>query len=150
MNRKPTLKIRRLNFEHKVAKDDSPAWSLAYIIDETSFKMMDVKVPFCMLTGLTSEARKQDPRNLGRGVPRRLYEEQARFKIYRIPIFRPPPVFVVYLKHLNDRLKQELSSLDRESRDFVLREAIDRIFGRVDKRFYLQSAKPLLKWRFEN
>ena len=102
-----------------------------------------------MLGGLDREARKQDPRNLGRGVLRRLYEEQARYKMYRIPVFRPPPVFVVYLKHLDDRLKQELSNLDSELKDYVMKEAIGRIFEQVDSRFFLLSVKPLLHWRLE-
>lgn len=88
--------------------------------------------------------------NTGTGILRRLYEEQAKYKMYRIPVFRPPPVFVVYLKHLDDRLKQELASLDKETKDFLLKEAIGRICEQVDKRFFLLSVKPLLKWRFEN
>jgi hypothetical protein len=82
-------------------------------------------------------------------VPRRLYEEQARYKMSRIPIFQAPRVFVVYLKHLDERLKRQLSSLDRESKDFVMREAIGRIFEQIDKRFYLLSAKRLSRWRLE-
>ena len=88
--------------------------------------------------------------NTGNGVLRRFYEEQARYKMYRIPVFRPPPVYVVYLKHLDEGLKKELSNLDRESKDFVMKEAISRIFEQVDKRFFLLSVRPLLKWRFEN
>jgi len=101
------------------------------------------------MNGLTTEARKQDPKNLGRGVPRRLYEEQARYKMYRAPIFHPPPVFVVYLKHLDDRLKQELSLLDRETKDFVMKEAIGRVLEQIDSRYYLLSVKPFLRWRLE-
>jgi hypothetical protein len=88
--------------------------------------------------------------NIGTGVLRRLYEEQARYKMYRIPVFRPPHIFIVYLKHLDDRLKKELANLDKESKDFVMREAIGRIYEQVDKHFFLLSVKPLLKWRLEN
>jgi hypothetical protein len=146
MSLKPTIRIKRL----KAKLDDSPAWSLAAINDELFISLMDVKVPFCTLSGLTIAARKEDLRNLGRGVLRRFYEEQARYKMYRIPIFRPPPVFVVYLKHLDHRLKHEISTLDRENRDFVLREAISKIFCQLDERFFLLSVKPLLKWRLES
>jgi hypothetical protein len=52
--------------------------------------------------------------------------------MYRIPVFRPPPVFVV-------------------SKDFVMKEAIGRICEQVDKRFFLLSVKPLLlKWRLDS
>jgi len=70
--------------------------------------------------------------------------------MYRIPVFRPPPIFIVYLKHLDDRLKKELANLDRETKDFVMREAIGRIYEQVNKQFFLLSVKPLLKWRLEN
>jgi len=70
--------------------------------------------------------------NTGTDVLRRFYEEQARYKMYRIPVFRPPPVFVVYLKHLDEGLKKELSNLDRESKDLVMKEAISRIFEQVE------------------
>ena len=122
---------------------------LAAIVDELFISMMDVKVRFCMMNGLTTEVRKLDLKNLGRGVRRRLYEEQARYKMYRIPIFRPPPIFVVHLKHLDDRLKQELSTLHSENKDDVMKEAIGRIFEQIDKRFFLLSVKPLLQWRLE-
>ena len=102
-------------------------------------------------TGLLSEGKRvpeilerYERFNNGTGIPRRLYEEQAKYKMYRIPVFRPPPVFVVYLKHLEDRLKQELSDLDRKTRDFVMKEAIGRIFEQIDSRFYLLSVKPFL------
>ena len=66
--------------------------------------MMDVKSAFCMLNshrkiGLLSEG-KRVPEILekyerlnngpGPGIPRRLYEEQARYKMYRIPYSATP------------------------------------------------------------
>jgi hypothetical protein len=44
--------------------------------------------------------------------------------MYRVPIFRPPPVFVVHLKHLDAKLKEELSSLHKLNKDDVMKEAI--------------------------
>jgi len=119
--------------------------------------MLDTKAVFCIINSNQKMSIVSDPKgaeevyccNTGTGVLRRLYEEQARYKIYRIPVFRPPPAFVVYLKHLDDRLKKELASLDKQTKDFVMKEAIGRIFEQVDKRFFLLSAKPLLKWRLE-
>ena len=63
---------------------------------------------------------------------------------------RPPPIFVVHLKHLDHRLKQVLAKLDKWSKDYVMKEAIGRIFEHVDRRFYYLSAKPLLDWKLEN
>ena len=132
--------------------------SLAAISDDLTFSLLDTKLVFCMINSNRKRSIISDPRdveevhrcNTGTGVPRRFYEEQARYKMYRIPVFHPPLVFVVYLKHLDQGLKKELSNLDRESKDLVMKVAISRIFEQVDKRFFLLSVKPLLKWRFEN
>lgn len=134
--------------------------SLAAISDDLTFSLLDTKMVFCMINSNRKRSIISDPRdveevhrcrcNTGTDVLRRFYEEQARYKMYRIPVFCPPPVFVVYLKHLDEGLKKELSNLDRESKDLVMKEAISRIFEQVDKRFFLLSVKPLLKWRFEN
>jgi hypothetical protein len=116
--------------------------------------MMDTKAAFCLINinqmaSLESDHKgaEEDSYNIGTGILRRLYEVQARYKMYRTQVFRL--VFVVYLKHLDDKLKRELANLDRESRDYVVTGAVGRIFEQVDKRYFLLSVKPLLKWRFE-
>jgi hypothetical protein len=163
---KPTIKFRRLKpgteplivlRRQQRPEDSSQAWSLAAITDEITILLLDTKAVFCMRntnrkTSLLSDPKRVEENercNTGSGVLRRFYEEQAKYKMYRIPVFRPPPVFVIYLKHLDDRLKSELANLDRQSKDFVIREAVSRIFESVDKRFFLLSVKPLLKWRLE-
>jgi hypothetical protein len=130
---------------------DSCSWSLAAIIDELTISLLDAKSVFCMINSNQSSKLEDVYRcNTGTGVLRRLYEEQARYKMYRIPVFRPPPVFVIHLKHLDDRLKEELANLDRKSKDFVIREALSVICEQIDKHFFLLDVKPLLKWRLEN
>lgn len=126
--------------------------SLSAISDELFISMLDTKALFCMINSnqKTSLIDEVHSCNTGTGVLRRLYEEQARYKMYRIPVFRPPPVFVIYLKHLDDRLKKDLANLEKKSKDYVMKEAIGRIFELVDKRFFLLSVKPLLRWRLEN
>jgi hypothetical protein len=161
---KPTIRIKRLNFEgtrlipiQRQQPQDPRPWSLAAIVDELVISMLDTTAVFCMINSNKKTTMFSDPKevevnnrcNSGNGVLRRLYEEQARYKMYRIPVFRPPPIFIVYLKHLDDRLKKELTNLDRETKDFVMKEAIGRICEQVDKRFFLLSVKPLLRWRLE-
>lgn len=74
----------------------------------------------------------------------RKYGEQARYLIYRIPIYRPAPSFRISRSDLTDRLVKELESLDRESRKEVLKDAADRIFEGINKRYYLLSVRDLL------
>ena len=130
-------------------------WSLACMVDELIISLLQTKAVFCMINsnkGLSDRKWVEEANrcNNGNGVLRRLYEHQAIYKMYRIPIYRPPPVFIVHLKHLDDRLKQELAKLDKWSKDYVLKEAIGKIFEHVDKRFFLLSVKSLLKWRLES
>jgi hypothetical protein len=140
-----------------IQEEEHQILSLAAISDELFVSMLDTKAFFCMINSNRKmspmsdhkEAEEDYSCNTGTGVSRRLYEEQARYKMYRIPNFQPSPIFVVYLKHLDDRLKRELANLDRETKDFVMKEAIGRIFEQVDRRFYLLSVKPLLQWRLE-
>jgi hypothetical protein len=152
---KPTIKIRRLSFSRPLP--DTQPWSTEYLIDELTISLLDIKVNFCMINTYKKRRLISDPKqeeendrcNTGSGVLRRLYVEQARYKMYRMPIFRPPPVFVVYLKHIDPRIKQELSKLDIWTKDYVMKEVIGRIFEHVDKRFYYLSARPILEWRLE-
>jgi hypothetical protein len=74
----------------------------------------------------------------------RKYEDQAGYLIYRIPIYKPTPSFLISKKDLTDRLVQELESLDQNSRKKVLKEAADRIFEGINKRYYLLSVRSLL------
>lgn len=124
----------------QVVEMDQEVWSTEAKVDELTISMQDRKTFFCLI----------NRSDVGSGsLSRSLYEAQARYKMYRIPVFRPPPTFVVYLKHLDQRLKRELASLDKRTLDYVMKEGIGRICEGVDKRFFLLSAKPLLRWRFE-
>lgn len=121
-------------------------WTQSRLIDEVS--LMSVKGQFCMLSGL-NEVRAEDPNNRGYGVIRRIYEEQARYKMPRMGVYKPPPIFVIHLKNLDDKVKQELLKGDPISRDYILKEAVEMICERVDSRYYLLSAKQFLKVRLE-
>jgi hypothetical protein len=74
----------------------------------------------------------------------RKYEDQAEYLIYRIPIYRPTPSFLISKKDLTDRLIQELESLDQNSKKQVMKEAVDKIFEGINKRYYLLSVRNLL------
>jgi hypothetical protein len=139
----------------KAEQEDSTSWSLEATIDELTISLLDTKSVFCMINSnqrpsVKSKAVEACGCNDDSGHLQRLYEQQARYKMYRIPVFCPPPVFVVHLKHLDARLKKKLSNLDRESKDYVMLEAIGAICEQIDKQFFLLSVRPLLKWRLEN
>lgn len=75
------------------------------------------------------------------------YEQQAKQLIYKIPIHRPPPFFMIHLGDLTLRIKKELANLDEELLDYVMKEAIGRIFEQIDERYFLLSVRKLLRWK---
>lgn len=116
-------------------------WTTERLIDKVFLSLMSIKSRFCMINA------RDDTRNRGQGIIRRFYEEQARYKMYRMVIFRPPPTFIIYLKDLDERVKSQLGSREKQSRDFILEQAAERIFEQVDSRYFLLSAKQFLKVR---
>ncbi|MGI8833057.1 MAG: hypothetical protein ACR2IS_10530 [Nitrososphaeraceae archaeon] len=79
----------------------------------------------------------------------RKYEQQAKHLIYRIPIYRPIPFFIVKIKDLSPKLKEELVSLEGKSLGNVIIEAIGRLVEQVDERYFPLSVRRLLKWKLE-
>jgi hypothetical protein len=77
------------------------------------------------------------------------YEKQARNLIYRIPIYKPTPVFDIKIPDLNAQIKKELDARweNRKIIDYILKEVVGRIFKNLDERYFLLSVKPLLQVR---
>jgi hypothetical protein len=119
-------------------------WTTWRLIDEVFFSLMSVRAQFCMIN-----ATDDFTRNRGQEVLRRSYEEQARYKMYRMVIYRPPPIFVIHLKDLDERVKRELGKRDKDSRDFILKQVAEKIFEQIDSRYFQLSAKQYLKVRLE-
>jgi hypothetical protein len=77
------------------------------------------------------------------------YEKQARDLIYRIPVYKPTPVFEIKISDLNKQVKKELDDRwdNRKIIDYILKEAVGRIFKNLDEGYFLLSVKRLLKVR---
>ncbi len=117
-------------------------WSLNYIIEQNYLDLISATA----YDGIT-----------------RIYEQQAKWFIRRASIWKPPPVFVVFRKHLSKRVKQELAKLQKtspETLDYVMRRSIEMLFEGITKqdeeifysRNYFLSIKSynLLRWRFDS
>jgi hypothetical protein len=62
----------------------------------------------------------------------------------------PPPNFVIQLSDLNPKSKQALKDLDDKTRNFVLCQAIGRIFENINPRLYQLSIARRLRWKLES
>ena len=79
------------------------------------------------------------------------YEQQTRNLMYRIPLAKPSPEFIIFISDLedNNKLIKELDELSDEFLDYVVRKAVGRIFCNINARYYIESVKQCLRWRFE-
>jgi hypothetical protein len=78
-----------------------------------------------------------------------LYYKQAYALMYIVPVYRPTPVFEIKISDLNNQVKKELDDRwsDRKEIDYILKEAVGRVFKNVDERYFLLSVKRLLQVR---
>ncbi|MGA7900927.1 MAG: hypothetical protein WCA39_18940 [Nitrososphaeraceae archaeon] len=81
------------------------------------------------------------------GLSKRKYQELAKWLIYRIPLHKPVPLFIINLSDLSARVKDELVDLNDEALDNVIIEAISRIFESIDERYFRLSVRRFLKWK---
>jgi hypothetical protein len=67
-----------------------------------------------------------------------------------ISVGYPPPYFVIMLSDLNPKLKQALKDLDDETKNYVLNQAIGRIFENINPKLYHLSIARRLRWKLES
>jgi hypothetical protein len=111
--------------------DTFAEWTTWKLLDELYLSLMSVK--------------EKDEE----GIIRRKYEEQARKKMYWM-VIPPHTAFIINLKDLDGKVKRELAKRHKELRDFIIKQAAEKIFEQVDSRHFLLSAKQYLKVRLEN
>ena len=78
----------------------------------------------------------------------RKYYNQA-FDLLVIGAYKPVPYFIINLSDLTQELRSELSNLDKQARQFVLKQAVGRIFEDINSDFFHNSISRVLKVKFE-
>ncbi|PWU80853.1 MAG: hypothetical protein DLM72_09955 [Candidatus Nitrosopolaris wilkensis] len=84
----------------------------------------------------------------GQTVEGRKYYDLARYLKHRIPVYRPTPEFIINLSDLTEKLVKELHELDGDTRDFVLTQAVGRIFEDIHAPYHCSISR-LLRVRLE-
>ena len=77
------------------------------------------------------------------------YYNQAFRLLPWIPIARPTPEFIVNISNLTQRVIAELGALDKDCCQYVLKQAVGRIFENIDFRLYHLSIARKLKVRLD-
>jgi hypothetical protein len=87
--------------------------------------------------------------NSGEEILVRKYEEQARYLMYRIPIYRPMPDFIINISDIPRLIKNALDELDDFALNDVIKDGISRFFLNINERYFRLNVKKLLRWRLE-
>jgi hypothetical protein len=121
-----------------IDQNDRPSileyWTEEYLIDKI----------FWELAGTNRTAIAQNPFSRKyMTVTEYKYYNQARELRKYIPVAMPIPRFKIYLSDLSTRLVAELRCL--KNPEYVLKEAVGRIFENIDERQYHQSIARKLK-----
>lgn len=87
------------------------------------------------------------------GHRRSKYEKQAEFILYRMNAYKPSPSFILYTSDLvrGSQLERELSSLDDESLDDVMRESIYRLLDELNvSSFRIDVLRRNINWEIQD
>ena len=125
-----TLRENNLRLDHA----DSTPWLTSYIIDRLTQHLANVRYTLRNNKGETVEGRK--------------YYDQA-YRMQNIGAFKPTPSFIIHLSDLTPKLKKEISELNNQTRGYVLRQAVGRIFEDLNPKLYHDSISKVLVVKLE-
>lgn len=122
---------------YKVDNDDDDQWNDSYLIDHLKHHLATFKVS---LIPIDSNNKIYDHRK---------YYQQAHESLI-FGALKPVPPFVIYLSDLTPKIIKELYALDRESRKYVLKQAVGRIFEDINSQIYHNSISKVLEVKLKN
>ena len=129
-----------------VTPAEEPEWSDSYLVDNlkqhlTTVELSKSKTPTDLLDTPNDKFNKYFCL-----ISNRHYVNQA-FHYLKIGILSPVPEFLISLSDLSPRLIKELAILDKRTRDFVLKQAVGRIFEEINAKLYHNSISRVLNVR---
>jgi len=123
---------------------DTDSWTTGRIIDEL----------FSNLANVRCEVKILGNDGLQKSIRYKKYYRQVRKIIYRIPIWRPTPIFIIYISDLTQKVKKNLEfyleNASEQAFRYIVTEAVGRLFENVDSDYYHGSVMKNLNVRFEN
>ena len=115
---------------------DRDEWTREYFVDQL----------FLCLVSVTEQITNSD----GEKLFVKKYYRRARHILKVIPILRPPPLYIINISDLAQRLVEEFKEVsDYKTRSYVLIQAVGRIFENLDFEYYHLSIARNLRVGFE-
>lgn len=138
-------KVPKLSHEQKsvssLREHIDESWSENYLIHRLKEHLATVPVSDRHKTDLLDWYPKGHDNKI---IDWRKYFNQA-FHYLKIGVFQHPPNFLISLSDLSPKLVKELAELSKNERDFVLKQAVGRIFEDINPRLYHDSVSRELK-----
>ena len=128
-------------------------WTIEAVIDELAYTLCTFKTAAVACTlDFNNKDYNQYNENGNELYITNKYIKQAEQLIYRIPIWQPPPEFLVSISDITPRLRSELLDLHRSKSDrtlnYIMQHAIAVVFEGIDERyFHLSLGASRIKWR---
>lgn len=110
--------------------DDKP-WTKSYLVDRLKLDLAMVEISV-------------NPNADEIIYDKRYYYNKAHHFL-KIGAFKPVPHFPISVSDLSPKLSEELGSLDRNDRKFVLKQAVGRIFEDINCNLYHNSISRVLE-----
>jgi hypothetical protein len=114
------------------------------VCDDCTTNYLIDRLKFHLSKNTISEAEREECKIFGD----RKYYNQA-FDLLRIGAYKPTPYFIINLSDLSKELRKELSSLDKLTRQFVLKQTVGRIFEDINSDLFHKSISRVLQVKFE-
>jgi len=139
--------------EKAIKNTSHEEWTTEAVVDELAYRLSTFKIAAVACT-LDFDKKSYDQYS-ERGNEIYIsnkYIKQAERLIYRIPIWRPPPEFLVSLGDLTPRLRAELKQLLKErsyeTLNYIVQHALAVVFECVNERyFHLSVGIGQIRWK---
>src|ERR687888_1242316 len=123
--------------------DNATEWTSNYLIDRLKQFLATIENNYNNTSDITENDKRKFYEKWGFSESRKYYFQA--YNLLKIGAFKPVLPFIINLSDLTPRLLKELYELDHEDRDYVLRQAVGRIFEDVNFKLYHNSISKVLK-----
>lgn len=139
--------------EKDINNESQEIWTIEAVVDELAYRLCTFKIAAVACTlDFNKKNYDQYDKSGNEIYISNKYIKQAERLIYRIPIWRPPPEFLVSLGDLTPRLraglKQILKAKSYETVNYIMQHALAFVFECVNERyFHLSIGIGQIRWK---
>ena len=139
-----TLNPQSIKSNSPIEEQEQEQWSDSYLVDNLKQHLATVELSKSKIpTDLLYAPNDKFNSNFCL-ISNRHYVNQC-FHYLKIGILSPIPEFLISLSDLSPKLVKELAILDKKTREFVLKQAVGRIFEDINAKLYHNSISRVLK-----